>query len=109
MLPEVSKPSLTIEQDDRKDWMSASNEFKSDYIRQFDDINRGLADSYSAAKGGVLLKMNAPYSNPRVEGRDRPEVTHYHDFRSVWVPKKFEGRNMFASHIKGAIFPENNE
>ena len=29
-----------------------------------------------------------------------------HDLRSVWIPKKFEGRNMFASHIGSTIFPE---
>ena len=29
-----------------------------------------------------------------------------HDLRSVWIPKKFEGRNMFASHIDSTIFPD---
>ena len=29
-----------------------------------------------------------------------------HDLRSVWIPKKFEGRNMFASHIGSTLFPE---
>ena len=30
-------------------------------------------------------------------------------FRSVFIPKKFVGRNMFASHIDSTIFPEKYE
>lgn len=116
------------------------NRYKADYIRQFDEINRGLADSYTNSKGGVLLKLAAANSNSSKSSKVAetnqkaasnlvyskylpPEtnafefdsssesklLVHDQDFRSIWVPKKFEGRNMFASHIDSAIFPDKRE
>jgi hypothetical protein len=35
---------------------------------------------------------------------DRPKVRS-HDCRSVWIPKKYPGRNMFYSHLDSSIFP----
>lgn len=35
---------------------------------------------------------------------DRPNIRS-HDFRPVWIPKKYPGRNMFYSHLDSSIFP----
>jgi hypothetical protein len=124
------------------------NHYKNDYIRKFDEMNKGLADSYTLTKGGALLQINKHKSQSIMDLNHQPSQSSYiqhrtpnypqlqqnlnesyqysanlnpsysynynsdqfkareHDFRSVWIPKKFEGRNMFASHIDSMIFPD---
>jgi hypothetical protein len=85
-------------------------------------MNNGLADSYSLSKGGVLLQLRnsnnnnssdnimTNYDNKASNSRGNNTLaSHNPDFRSVWIPKKYEGRNMFASHIDSAIFPNKTE
>lgn len=106
LLPEKNSLTLSIEQNDKLNDLDSANEYKAEYFKQFDDINKGLVDYYSASKGGVLLKM----TNESKEA-DSPKVQLSNDdkFRSIWIPKKFEGRSMFASHIGGVLFPHKKE
>ena len=102
MLPPIQpsdKTSLTS---------SSINEFQTEYLKLFDDVNRGFSDSYTNSKGGVLLKKDPKFDQKsEISSPSQSKfVTHDTDFRSVWIPKKFEGRNMFASHIDRAMFPE---
>lgn len=131
---------------------NALKHYKSDYLRNFEELNKGLVDSYSISKGGALLQIrnnnekssasqqnvsfvdendqNLMYTKylPRKDQLNRSydniqesqvwTSSDYkfdnqngsnirpHDFRPVWIPKKFVGRNMFASHIDSTIFPD---
>lgn len=51
-------------------------------------------------ENGELVSNSYIYSG--IE--DRPKVRS-HDCRSVWIPKKYPGRNMFYSHLDSSIFP----
>jgi hypothetical protein len=91
------KTNLTISP--RTEPYNSLNHYKKDHIKRFDELNSGLADSYSMTKGGALLSIRNHQetglfnyeSNNEYENKShiRP-----HDLRSVWIPKKFEGRNM---------------
>lgn len=113
LMPEGSSANFVVEPEDKaKLGANALNEYKSEYIKQFNDANRGLVDTYSMSKGGVLLKIDEQQKSDTSRFDSQSElklVGHDQDFRSVWIPKKFEGRNMFASHIGSAIFPEKRE
>ncbi len=102
--------------------------YKNEYLRNFDEMNKGFVDNYSISKGGVLLsisnqnKLDDPYATKSNNSfgtnfsgdsynkfNSQSAKIREHDFRSVWKPKKFDGRNMFASHIDSAIFPDKIE
>lgn len=115
LIPEKDSSSLSglplnVKSSDKNNLTSSSiNGFQTEYLKLFDDVNRGFVDSYTTSKGGVLLKKETKDSDFETKFDSQSQskiVTHDADFRSVWIPKKFEGRNMFASHIDRAIFPE---
>jgi len=47
----------------------------------------------------------APQHNAHFNGMDERPTIRSHDFRPVWIPKKYPGRNMFYSHLDSSIFP----
>jgi hypothetical protein len=111
LIPEKKDSSslsgLPLKPSDKNNLTSSSiNGFQTEYLKLFDDVNRGFVDSYTTSKGGVLLKKNSDFETKFESPSESKIVTHDADFRSVWIPKKFEGRNMFASHIDRAMFPE---
>lgn len=117
-MPESDNSSLAVEREDKTKKMTIgamtkNNQYKSEYLKQFETVNKGFVDTYSMTKGGVLLKLDESKqqtANDRFQGPSEiSKVAHDDDFRSVWIPKKFEGRNMFASHIGNAIFPEQQQ
>ncbi|CAF0731929.1 unnamed protein product [Brachionus calyciflorus] len=89
------------------------NTYNKGYIRNFEEMNSGLVDNYSMTKGGALLQLRDGLQNSsqvNFSSQSKlPMGSRNHDLRSVWIPKKFEGRNMFASHIDSMIFPEKTE
>lgn len=91
------------------------NPYKTDYVKNFEEMNSGLVDNYSLTKGGTLLQLkngsrNTNRSKIHFSSQSNlPTVPRNHDLRSVWIPKKFEGRNMFVSHIDSMIFPDKSE
>jgi hypothetical protein len=108
----IISPRVTIA---HREPYTTLNQYKTDHIKRFDELNSGLADSYSLTKGGALLSMRnkqnessdmetSEFSAPKLVSQSA--VSRSHDLRSVWIPKKFEGRNMFASHIDSTIFPD---
>lgn len=111
------------------------NHYKRDYLSKFDELNGGFEDSYSMSKGGALLQITKNNSVPlnatttidepkNLPSQNLPSFSYNqflpeapsnskaaalvrnHDLRSAWIPKKFEGRNMFTSHIGSTLFPE---
>lgn len=84
-------------------------------MKNFEEMNNGLVDNYSLTKGGTILQLknglkNTNRSNVHFSSQTNlPFLPRNHDLRSVWIPKKFEGRNMFASHIDSMIFPDKSE
>ena len=87
--------------------------YKNDYLRNFDELNKGFVDSYSAKKGGELVSTSSQdhdfrnYSSGSMNTfKSGSGSIREHDFRSPWIPKKFNGRNMFISHIDSTIFPD---
>ena len=97
---------------------SSVKSFKNEYNKVFDEINGGFVDAYSLSKGGALLKTNridhfhsnddlSPFHSQTENNFQNPSFTmREHDLRSVWIPKKYAGRNMFVSHIDSTLFPE---
>lgn len=96
---------------------NSSTSFKNDYIKKFEEFNSGLVDSYSITKGGVYLSgkdgkhegynsQRLPLSAQNMPSEQKLQTPRDYDLRSAWIPKKFEGRNMFASHIESTIFPD---
>lgn len=100
--------------------------YKKEYLRNFEELNKGLVDTYSMSKGSpplVSTRENNPHSKALQFSHDffkaplsdssnysnsnekYPKIRE-HDFRPVWVPKKYDGRNMFVSHIDSALFPD---
>lgn len=115
LIPEKKDSStlsgLPLKPSDKNNLTSSSiNGFQTEYLKLFDDVNRGFVDSYTTSKGGVLLNKKETKDSDfdtKFESQSQSKIlTHDADFRSVWIPKKFEGRNMFASHIDRAMFPE---
>ena len=51
-------------------------------------------------------KFYAPSSISSDDFKSDQSPVRKHDFRPIWIPKKYEGRNMFASHIGSTIFPD---
>lgn len=83
--------------------------FKNSYLKNFEELNKGFVDSYTLSKGGALLQVRNEMQSAKelsANNNKQENVPRNHDLRSVWIPKKFEGRNMFVSHIDSTIFPE---
>ena len=97
--------------------------YKKEYLRNFEELNKGLVDNYSMSKGSPLLvsntsRENNPHSkaihmSQEILNAHQTDISNnqftkirQHDFRPVWVPKKYDGRNMFVSHIDSALFPD---
>ena len=92
--------------------------YRSEYLRNFDELNKGFVDSYSKTKGSPPIVSSASRENAHSRALHvsqeilNPGSVHQmpktraHDFRPVWVPKKYDGRNMFVSHIDSALFPD---
>lgn len=106
---------------DTKSSYNSLNHYKSEYLRNFDELNKGLVDNYSKLKGSppLISSLNRENAHSRAihmsqENLKTDEYSKYpnipktrpHDFRPVWVPKKYDGRNMFVSHIDSALFPD---
>jgi hypothetical protein len=96
---------------------NALDHYRSEYLRNFDEHNRGFVDSYSKSKGSPPLVSSASRENAHAKALQVSQEilrsasiklpqTRPHDFRPVWVPKKYDGRNMFVSHIDSALFPD---
>lgn len=90
---------------------------KTDYLKKFDEYNKGFVDSYSEKKGSELLSVSrtdsefqnntdSDYANRFRSQSGALNSFRPHDFRSPWIPKKYSGRNMFVSHIDSALFPD---
>lgn len=54
--------SMDLEDRVKKPFNSLNN-YKNDYIRNFDEMNKGLVDSYSISKGGALLQIRKEMEN----------------------------------------------
>ena len=67
-----------------------------------DSFNSNSMSSFQINDEAVQKSMNNNYMYSGIE--DRPRVRSY-DFRPVWIPKKYPGRNMFYSHLDSSIFP----
>lgn len=107
--------------------------YKKEYLRNFEELNKGLVDSYSMSKGSPPLVSTREDANPHSKAihmsqelfraplsdssilnssssmmneSSKYPKTRPHDFRPVWIPKKYDGRNMFVSHIESALFPD---
>ena len=83
--------------------------YKKDHIKRFDELNNGLADSYSLTKGGALLSIRNQQDNGSINydinnQNDSKFHIRPHDLRSVWIPKKFEGRNMYLTIYNYRLF-----
>jgi hypothetical protein len=90
------------------------------YFNRFDEMNNGLADNYSISKGGTLVKSSQNLSTAKKNDdlsnlKENSYLTESkiqfreHDLRSIWIPKKFNGRNVFLSHIESTLFPEKED
>ncbi len=89
---------------------------KQDYLKNFEEYNRGFVDSYSEKRGAELVstsrqggEMERNLSSGSGIFKSNSGSVHSlreHDFRSPWIPKKYSGRNMFVSHIDSALFPD---
>jgi hypothetical protein len=92
--------------------LNVFDSYKNEYLRSFNEFNRGFSDSYSEKKGGELVSMSREFndykdnSTENLNGLKSASMIREHDFRSPWIPKKYAGRNMFASHIDSTIFPD---
>ncbi len=92
---------------------------KEEYLKNFEEYNRGFVDSYSEKRGAELVSTSRQSgdfradrdtmsSNSGIFKSNSGSVSSFreHDFRSPWIPKKYSGRNMFVSHIDSALFPD---
>lgn len=96
---------------------------KSDYLKTFAESNKGFVDAYTERKGGDLVSISRngtdfPTINRQFQSSSSANLFNSnsgnsintqkreHDFRSPWIPKKYDGRNMFVSHIDSTLFPD---
>lgn len=89
---------------------------KDDYLKTFEEYNRGFVDSYTDKRGSELVSLSKngeDFSRQLASASDLFKSNsgsvhshREHDFRSPWIPKKYSGRNMFVSHIDSALFPD---
>lgn len=90
---------------------------KNDYLKKFEEYNRGFVDTYSEKRGSELVSVsrtdsefqnNTDSDNANIFKSNSGSISSFraHDFRSPWIPKKYSGRNMFVSHIDSALFPD---
>ena len=92
---------------------------KDDYMKAFEELNRGFVDAYTEKRGSELVSMSRQgesdftsasnlFKSNSGSVHSMPNVRE-HDFRSPWMPKKFPGRNMFVSHIDSTLFPDKQQ
>lgn len=92
------------------------DDHKGDYLKTFEEYNRGFVDSYTERKGAELVSLSRTESefergmcnsvNKFNSNSGSVQSLREHDFRSPWIPKKYSGRNMFVSHIDSTLFPD---
>lgn len=102
--------------DPRNKAVTTLDQYKGDYLKTFDEYNKGFVDSYTEKRGAELVSLSKDESefsrqlqssSANFFGKSASmQSFREHDFRSPWIPKKYSGRNMFISHIDSTLFPD---
>lgn len=66
--------------------------------------NEQTVNRANTSSNAELFGKKLPHNDLFSTINERPNITSY-DLRSVWIPKKYPGRNMFFSHLDSSMFP----